>query len=68
MRPRAFSVPIDSVQEDPRSRLESYSAPPNIILSQPKAYSSLDGRVGDTQDKGLELCGGNIPALVAHGV
>lgn len=43
---------IDNVHEDPISRLENHSAPPNLSL---KVYSPLDGQVDSPEDHGLEL-------------
>ncbi|KAF8451239.1 hypothetical protein BGX38DRAFT_1183647 [Terfezia claveryi] len=43
------------VQEDPISRLENHSVPPNTGLSLPKVYSPLDGQVDGPRDQGLEL-------------
>jgi len=50
----------------PISRLENYSAPPNVSLSQLKTDFSLDGQVDDVRDQGPELWKGNIPALVVR--
>jgi len=58
--PAFFS--IGNVQEDPIIQLYKLFSTPKL-----KTYSPLDGQGDDPRDQGLELCEGNIPALVARG-